>query len=79
MAMTISDTELAVLKAARAVLREVQARCLEESHDVNDTDGYTNTRYNLGKLGEACDHAEETVFNVLNTAKSYLNIEVGEF
>ena len=75
---TITESEVAVLKAARAILTVIEDRCKDCSHEVDEgEDGYKNTKYNLGKLSEACDAAETAAFNVLNVAQSYLEVDVG--
>jgi hypothetical protein len=71
----MTDTEITVLKAARAILKDLESRCLDATTSSEES---INLNYNLGKLSEACDQAENSVFNVLNVAKSYLNTEVGD-
>ena len=70
----MTDTEITVLKAARATLKDLESRCLDVTTSPEES---INLNFNLGKLSEACDQAENSVFNVLNVARSYLDIEVG--
>lgn len=63
----ILPDEARVLVEARQVLAAVEKRTRNGSWQA---DGVARA-YDLGRVGEACDVAEDTVFNVLNTASSF--------
>lgn len=71
----VTKSELNVLAAAREALVEIQARV--DYSDLED-DGWKRDSQlmALGRLCEAADVAENAVFNVLNTAKNHVGVDV---
>lgn len=70
----ITDTHASILKAARTVLEEIEENARKAQYDEDLEDGVS--AWDLGKLSEAADHAEEAIFNALNTANSYCGTKV---
>lgn len=67
--MHLTIAQAVELAEARRVLKAIQA---ETTRVVIETDPSPMLAFNIGKLQEAADAAEEAVFNVLNTASAYL-------
>lgn len=68
----LTPAEAATLAAARAVLKELEHRTSTATFDISDT----WRACGLGRVAEAACVAEETVFNVLNTAHVYVGCRV---
>jgi hypothetical protein len=64
--------QIAALNTARDVLRELEKQAMQ-SHDVESW-----RIFNYGKFSEACDDAEQAIFNVFNVAHAYLHVELTE-
>lgn len=73
--MEMSKTQIAVLAAAREILKELDRASSEARYDIPEDSTYD--AWDLGLFSHACKGAEEALFDVLNVAHSYLGIETG--
>lgn len=62
-----SKSEVAVINAARTMLRALEAEARDVALDADEK----HDAMDYGRLAEAIDNAEGALFNVLNVADSY--------
>jgi len=61
----LTDSDIAVLNAARSILKDVHERCWSEAREASQLDAMS-----LGELRQSADTAENQVFGVLNHANA---------
>ena len=67
----ITAADAAAMNRMRDTLEALQERCKAEGWRSETAESFS-----LGKLAEACDQAENALFNVLNIAASHLHCHV---
>jgi len=72
--LTTEDIE--TLNAARKILDTLCQACSQAGWEAPSDSTSVPRSFDYGKLHEATDTAAEAIFNVLNTARSYCNVEI---
>lgn len=79
--LTFTNAEVEVLATARRLLRDIERRCEHEYAEYSAVERQDYTKpdpMDFGRLAEAANHAEESIFNVFNVAKNYARVDISE-
>lgn len=76
--MLFSTAEVEVLNTARRLLQDIDKRAGAEAWALKHGDEGESQydQHDLGRLSESASVAENAIFSVLNTASSYLHLDV---
>jgi hypothetical protein len=74
----LSKGEIQVLNAARSILKATREEAGRGRWDAREAGVGEPDSFDWGYLSAAADHAEESIFGVLNIARSYCHFDISD-